>query len=313
MSFKQAQNFQRFLRMALAGPAKAGKSWTALALARALAGEDGKVGVIDTENASISKYAELFPPFDVCELEQFHPDAYVNAIHEAEQLGYDVLIIDSLTHAWNGPGGLLETKHQIAKSGRPGMNDYTAWAEVTPKQNALLYTITHAKMHIIVTMRTKMEYATEMKDGSLKVTRLGLAPIQRDETEYEFDILAMMDHQHTMTIEGSRCPALDHVEIPKPDGSIAETIKLWLAGEPLPEPTAQQVEMRALLQEFYNLSPLVCARYHNWQELALHKALDVPSDTALPTEYTDEHVELMRSYVAARRAEKEAKEARAIS
>src|SRR5262249_18166300 len=161
----------------------------------------------------------------------------------------------------------LETKHLIAKSGRPGMNDYTAWAEVTPKQNNLIYTITHTKLHIIATMRTKMEYAAEMKGGSLKVTRLGLAPIQRDETEYEFDILAMMDKEHTMTIDGSRCPALDHVEIHRPDGTIAETIKMWLAGLPVPELTRQQVEMREILQEFYNLSPLVYARYHNWEEL----------------------------------------------
>jgi hypothetical protein len=294
--------------MAIVGPAKSGKSYTALIIARALAGESGKVAVIDTENASASKYAEQFPPFDVCELEQFNPDSYVREIKEAERLGYDVLIIDSLTHAWNGPGGLLEAKHLIAKSGRPGMNDYTAWAEVTPKQNNLIYAITHAKMHIIATMRTKTEYAAETKNGSLKVTRLGLAPIQRDETEYEFDILAMMDKEHTMTIDGSRCPALDHVEIARPDGSIAETIKAWLAGEPVPEPTRKLIEMREILQEFYNLAPLVYARYHNWEEIALRKGLDIPQGN-LPTSYTDEHVAQMRRYVIAKKQEREEREA----
>jgi KaiC/GvpD/RAD55 family RecA-like ATPase len=310
MGFKSAKNFQRSLRMAIVGPAKSGKSWTALTIAHALAGENGRVAVIDTENASASKYAEQFPPFDVCELEQFNPDSYVHEIKEAERLGYDVLIVDSLTHAWNGPGGLLETKHLIAKSGRPGMNDYTAWAEVTPKQNALVYAITHAKMHIIATMRTKMEYSAEQVGGKLKVTRLGLAPIQRDETEYEFDILALMDKEHSMTIDGSRCPTLDHVEIPRPDGSIAETIKAWLAGEPLPEPTRQQVEMRALLQDFYNLSPATYARITNWEIMALRAGLGIKQGS-LPTDYSDEQVEMMRAYVASRRAEKEAKEARA--
>ena len=268
MPFQKARNYQRFLRMAVAGPPKSGKTYTSLALAHALAGESGKVAVIDTENASASKYAEQFPSFDVCELESFHPDGYVSAIKEAERLGYDVLIIDSLTHAWNGPGGLLETKHLIAKSGRSGMNDYTAWAEVTPKQNNLIYTITHARMHVIATMRTKVEYAAEQVGGKLKITRLGLAPIQRDETEYEFDILALMDKEHTMTIDGSRCLALDHVEIVRPDGSIAETIKAWLAGLPVPEPSRQQVEMKEVLQEFYHLSPsfmLVIPTGKNWR------------------------------------------------
>jgi hypothetical protein len=310
MSFKNAVNFQRHLRMALVGPAKSGKSFTALTIAHALAGENGKVAVIDTENASASKYSQQFPPFDVCELESFSPDAYVREIKEAERLGYDVLIIDSLTHAWNGPGGLLDLKHRVATSGRSGMNDWTAWSEVTPKQTNLLYTITHARMHVIVTMRTKMEYEAKTENGSLKITRLGLAPIQRDETEYEFDIVGAMNHLHTMTIEGSRCSLLDNVSIPKPDGTIAETIKTWLAGLPQPEPSVQQIEMKEILQEFYNLSPLVYARYPNWEEMALRKALDIPGGTALPTDYTDEHVKRMRAYVTARRIETREKEAR---
>ena len=145
-------------------------------------------------------------------------------------------------------------------------------------------------MHVIATMRTKVEYAAEQVGGKLKITRLGLAPIQRDETEYEFDILALMDKEHTMTIDGSRCLALDHVEIVRPDGSIAETIKAWLAGLPVPEPSRQQVEMKEILQEFHNLSPLIYARYPNWEELALRKALEIPSGMALPTDYTDEQV-----------------------
>ena len=97
MAFKSARNYERKLRLALMGPPKSGKSFTALTIAHALAGEGGKVAVIDTENASAAKYAELFPPFDVSELEKFNPDDYVKEIYEAERLGYDVLIIDSLT------------------------------------------------------------------------------------------------------------------------------------------------------------------------------------------------------------------------
>ena len=116
--FRKLETIKDFYAWRLPGLSKSGKTYTSLGIAHTLAGESGKVAVIDTENASASKYAEQFPSFDVCELESFHPDGYVSAIKEAERLGYDVLIIDSLTHAWNGPGGLLETKHLIAKSGR---------------------------------------------------------------------------------------------------------------------------------------------------------------------------------------------------
>ncbi len=251
MAFKNARNYERKLRMALIGPPKSGKSYTALTIACALAGENGKVGVIDTENASAAKYAELFPPFEVSELERYHPDDYLAEIREAERQGFDVLIIDSLSHAWNGPGGLLEYKDQVAK--KPGQNSYTAWSEATPKHTKLMYAITHAKMHVIVTMRTKVDYVLEPDErGKIKPVKVGLAPIQRDETEYEFDIMGVMDKTHTMSIDGSRCPALDNEVIARPDGQVAETLKAWLAGEPAPIRPATD-EQLARISKAYKL------------------------------------------------------------
>ena len=95
--------------------------------------------MIDTEHGSASKYADLFPPFDCVNLETFHPDLYIEAIKAAEHAGYAVLIIDSLSHAWNGKGGLLELVDAIAKRAKSG-NTYVAWAEATPIQNRLIDT-----------------------------------------------------------------------------------------------------------------------------------------------------------------------------
>src|SRR5690242_478558 len=105
MPFQKAVKYQAKGRVALAGPAGAGKTMTALKLATALA-DGGEIAVIDTERGSASKYADLFS-FDVLELDNYHPDKFVQGIHEAEHAGYAVLVIDSLSHAWNGPGGLL--------------------------------------------------------------------------------------------------------------------------------------------------------------------------------------------------------------
>src|SRR4028119_1039737 len=92
------------LRLALMGPSGAGKTFTALSIA---AGLGNRILVVDTENASASKYSDSFE-FDVIELSDFAPNNFIEAISLAKQNGYDVLVIDSLSHAWMGRGGILE-------------------------------------------------------------------------------------------------------------------------------------------------------------------------------------------------------------
>lgn len=242
MAFKKAVKYNSRLRMAIAGPSGSGKTFTALTLAHALS--DGQsVAVIDTERGSASKYADLFPEFDVAELDSFHPNNYINAIREAEQAGYAVLVIDSLSHAWNGPGGLLEIVEQITKRSQ-NKSSFNAWGEATPLQNRLIDTITRSKMHIICTMRTKTEYVIEPNErGKSAPRKVGTSPVQRADVEYEFDVYADMDIDNTMIIQKSRCPALSGQVIPKPGASVANTLKDWLQGAPTPErPQSHQAE-----------------------------------------------------------------------
>ena len=233
MAFKRAQKFDSKLRLALAGPAGSGKTYTALILATALA-NGGSVAVIDTERGSASKYADRFS-FDVMELDSFHPDKFVQGIHEAEQAGYAVLIIDSLSHAWNGTGGLLEVVEQITKRSQ-NKNSFTAWSEATPIQNRLVDAITRCKIHVIATMRAKQEYVIEQINGKATPRKVGMAPIQRDGVEFEFDIMADLDYENTLIVQKSRCPALSGAVISKPDARVAETLRAWLDGEAAPVP-----------------------------------------------------------------------------
>jgi AAA domain-containing protein len=233
MAFQKATKFASKLRLALAGPSGSGKTFTALTLATALAG-GGEVAVIDTERGSASKYADQFL-FDVQELESFHPNNYINAIHEAEAAGYAVLVIDSLSHAWNGPGGLLEQVENITKRSKNG-SSFNAWGEATPLQNRLIDAITRSKLHIICTMRTKTEYVIEPNAyGKSAPRKVGTAPIQRQDVEYEFDVYGDMDIDNTLIIHKSRCSELAGQVIAKPDGRVADMLKRWLAGEPAPE------------------------------------------------------------------------------
>jgi DNA polymerase III delta prime subunit len=232
IQIRKAVKYDSKLRLALAGPSGSGKTYTALTLATALAGEQG-VCVIDTERKSASKYADLFT-FDVVDLDTFNPLNYIEAIKAIEDAGYGVLVIDSLSHAWNGPGGLLEMVENISKRSQ-SKNSFNAWGEATPLQNRLIDAITRSKLHVIVTMRTKTEYVIEQNErGKSAPRKVGTAPVQRADVEYEFDVYADLDIDNTLIVHKSRCPELSGAVISKPDGSVAETLKKWLAGAPAP-------------------------------------------------------------------------------
>lgn len=230
IQFHKATKTEAKLRMALIGPSGSGKTYTALALATALV-SGGKIAVIDTERGSASKYADLFT-FDTLELAEFHPQLYIDAIKAAQAGGYDVLIVDSMTHAWAGSGGILEL-HDIATKRQKSQNSWTAWRDVTPLHNQLVDAIVQADLHVIATMRSKMEYIqTKDGDGKAIVQKVGMAAIQRDGLEYEFDIVADMDLQNNAAISKTRCPELVGAVINKPGAELADVIRVWLGGVP---------------------------------------------------------------------------------
>src|SRR5665811_318110 len=112
-NFQKATKQRVKARFAIDGPSGSGKTFTALVAATALA-ENGKIAVIDTEHGSASLYSDAFS-FDVLELDNYHPNNYIKAIEMAEKQGYDVIVIDSLSHAWEGEGGALDLADEAAK------------------------------------------------------------------------------------------------------------------------------------------------------------------------------------------------------
>jgi hypothetical protein len=225
MMFQKATKQSARLRMALIGVAGSGKTYTSLNIARHLG---GRVAVIDTERGSASKYSDMFD-FDVLELEVFSPNMYVDAIQAAEEAGYEVLIIDSLSHAWTGRGGALDMVDKTAKRSQSG-NTFGAWRDVTPLHNTMVDAIINARMHIITTMRAKTDYVQEKneKTGRITVRKVGLAPVQRDGLEYEFDVVADLDQDNNLIVGKTRCPAVAGAVIPKAGKEIALKLKNWL-------------------------------------------------------------------------------------
>lgn len=217
MQFKieKATKKKAHARILLQGPAGSGKTWTSLMVAAAFG---GTTVVIDTEAGTSAKYAEEEAygegyEFDVLVLEKeagdepYSPTRYQAAIEFCEQQGYKNIVIDSFTHAWNGKGGALELVNKASK--RFGGNSHYAWADVTPKHRALFTTIIQSPANIIGTMRTKTVWAEIKKGGRTSYRKQGTAPIQREETDYEFDVVVAKDLDHTATVIKSRISALE--------------------------------------------------------------------------------------------------------
>ena len=237
LTFKKATKTEAKLRLALIGTSGSGKTFTALTFATALA-PTGKIAVIDTERGSASKYADKFS-FDALDLDTFAPAKYVEAIAAAQAAGYEVLVIDSLSHAWSGKDGALEMVDKAAKRSQSG-NSFTAWRDVTPEHNRMVDAIVGANMHVIVTLRAKTEYVMEANaHGKVTPRKIGLAPVQRDGMEYEFDVVGTMNDENTLVISKTRCSDLSGGVYEKPNGKVTDALKAWLTGAK-PEPKTEQ-------------------------------------------------------------------------
>lgn len=200
--FEEVTRAKSKARIAVVGPSGSGKTVSSLYLAYGITGDWSKVALIDTEhergrfyaersdlNTGKFMYAAMQPPYT--------PEKYIDYVRSASEIVGEngVVIVDSFSHCWDNEGGVLEIKAQIAK--KPGKTDYTAWDEAGKIQNNLVNTILSVNCHTIVTMRTKMSYAMEVNDrGKTVPVKIGLAPVQRDNVEYEFDMCFQIDRQH---------------------------------------------------------------------------------------------------------------------
>jgi AAA domain len=232
LRFRKATKEAAKLRLALIGGSKSGKTYTALAIAQALV-PGGRIAVIDTEHRSASKYAgptatpHAFD-FDTLELDSFHPRAYIDAIRAAEAEGYDVLIIDSLSHEWMGPDGALELVDRAAK--KYAGNSYVAWGDVTPVHREMIEAILKAKLHVIATMRAKTEYVLEERNGKKVPRKIGLAPVQREGIEYEFDVACELTQEHDLSVmTSSRCEGMNGRVFRKAGADVAQILRAWLS------------------------------------------------------------------------------------
>ncbi len=251
MPFVKAERKKAKLRLALVGPSGSGKTYSALLLAKGLG---GRVAIIDTERGSAELYADhpvIGISYDVAQLEPpYTPERYITLIREAERAGYDTIIIDSISHAWMGEGGLIESVDLIAKASK-SQNKFRSWADVRPKEKRFIDAMLASPCHVIATIRTKTAWeVTKDENGKAKPVKIGLKPEQRDSIEYEFTTVLELAPEHLATVSKDRSGLLgDRIFTPsEADGAM---LRDWLDGgaelPPPPMATTDQVKRIAIM------------------------------------------------------------------
>ena len=220
MKFERAKRQQAKLRIGVFGPSGSGKTKGALRLARGLCTSWDEVGVIDTEHNSANLYAHM-GDFNTLVLEPpFSPERYIEAISAGIEAGLKVLIIDSISHEWEGTGGILEIMETLTG------NSYTNWGKVTPRHNKFINTILQAPIHMICCGRTKNDVVLSKNDRGKDVPeKVGIKAVTREGFDYEMTLAFDLSKHHIATTSKDRTELF----MGKPDLQLTEKMGQALA------------------------------------------------------------------------------------
>lgn len=245
-SFKPAVRGQRKLKVGLIGPTGAGKTYTALSMARALAGPKGRVAFLDTENHSatlyvgqVDRWGQRFE-FDHADLSDTRPERYIDLVQEAERAQYDVVVIDSASHAWAAILDFVDSKSND-RGGKFG----AGWRLATPRWRAFVEALVRCNVHLIVCARAKMQYVIDERNNP---QRVGMGAEMRAGFEYELDVIGEFIAPTRLEITKTRNSEIAGKVYDRPGKDLADELLAW-SGKGL---TVDE-EMRQLLGEDFEL------------------------------------------------------------
>lgn len=186
-----------------------GKTYSALLLARGLAGPKGKIVVADSESRRASLYADVLPggfeTFDLCE--PFSPARYIEAVDSIERSGAAVGIIDSGSHEWEGPGGVLdqagENEH---KSGKPGLHN---WRLPKLEHAKFVQRLLRTKIPFIICLRAKYKSRQTKENNKTVIVRdEHVSPIQAEDFIFEATCHFEINPDHSINLTKCSHPTL---------------------------------------------------------------------------------------------------------
>ena len=214
-----------------------GKTYGALLLSRGIAGPDGQIVMIDTETGRGSLYADVIPGgYQVLDLEPpFSPQRYREAITAAVATKPAALIIDSMSHEWEGAGGVLDMAGENEeKSGKPGLH---CWKVPKLEHGRLMLDLLRCPVPVVVCVRAKHKSKQQKnpKTGKTEIVKDDYtSPIQSAEFIFEMTAHAELLQDHTVRV--TKCSHPDLRKCFPADGkgmiefSHGEAVAEWCGG-----------------------------------------------------------------------------------
>ena len=250
MQLQTANRKKAKIKMAIQGPSGAGKTYSALLIAFGITQDWTKIAIIDTENHSADLYAHLGEYQVLPITAPFTPERYIQAIQICVEAGIEVLIIDSISHEWNGNGGILDIHSSL-----PG-NSFTNWSKVTPRHNAFVQTLLESNIHLIATIRSKQDYIITEKNGKQVPEKIGLKGITREGLDYEFTLVFDMNIRHQAIATKDRTGLFTHLPEFIPTTETGKAILDWCnTGNESIEEQISTCKTVGELLELYKQSP----------------------------------------------------------
>lgn len=242
MSFviKKAERYNAKLRIGLFGASGSGKTTSALLLAQGLVDDLSKVVVIDTERGSADLYAHL-GDYSTLSLEPpYSPERYIQALKECQNAGFECIIIDSISHEWDGKGGCLEIHESMT-----GTNSYTNWGKVTPRHNAFIDSILDCKAHVICCSRVNDDVVLSLNEKGKQIPeKVGLKAITRKGFDYEMTLCFDINAKHNVTSSKDRTGLFDKVPCFVITPEVGVLLKQWgNSGKEKPKPIRTQSQL----------------------------------------------------------------------
>lgn len=212
MQLRKAERRKAKIRAGFSSISGGGKTVSALLVAYGITGDWNKIAVIDSENESADLYCNhtlhngiTIGQFQVLPLHPpFSPERYIEAIHTCESNPeIEVIIIDSITHEWEGSGGVIQLTDEI------GGGFSSAWKQLTPRHEAFKQAILQSRCHMFTTVRRKQDYILVEdvnKSGRTvqKPVKAGFKEITREGWEYELTLNLELELNHTATASKDR-------------------------------------------------------------------------------------------------------------
>ena len=219
--FKKAVRENIPAKIMIDGPSGSGKTKSSLRLADGLA-DGGRIAGICSENGSMALYSDKHD-FDVVDIKNYHPANYLQALEYAENNGYKVLIIDSITHMWKWAIETVDNSNS--------KNSFNAWGPVKKEINAFIDRIKSSPIHIICTARSKTTYElTQVEKNGRTINvpqKIGLKPEYQEGFDYEVSYAFSVDVDHVAECHKDRSGELigNRSII---DEDLGKKIKAWI-------------------------------------------------------------------------------------